>query len=336
MAPHDPSATPDAELELVPDEPRDLRATLGFVRRGRGDPTMMRGVGAGGAWVEVWRAQRTPEGTASLRLRVHQADDGTSLVRAAAWGEGAEWSIQRVPSLLGDHDDWSALDARLDELADRGDAAAAALRRVRRRHRGLRLASTGLVLEAAIAAVLEQKVTGLEARRAWRTLVLRHGERAPGAAPEGLTVMPDAVGWRSIPEHDWHRAGVGPQRMATIRRVAAAASALDRRLSSERGGVVPEGAEAALRSIPGVGVWTSAEVLQRSHGAADAVSIGDAHLSHQIGTWFTGDRLDDNGMLEVLAPYAGERQRVVRLITSEGVEVQRFGARATIEDHRRR
>jgi len=297
---------------------------------------MMRGVGAGGAWVEVWRAQRTPEGTASLRLRVHQADDGTSLVRAAAWGEGAEWSIQRVPSLLGDHDDWSALDARLDELADRGDAAAAALRRVRRRHRGLRLASTGLVLEAAIAAVLEQKVTGLEARRAWRTLVLRHGERAPGAAPEGLTVMPDAVGWRSIPEHDWHRAGVGPQRMATIRRVAAAASALDRRLSSERGGVVPEGAEAALRSIPGVGVWTSAEVLQRSHGAADAVSIGDAHLSHQIGTWFTGDRLDDNGMLEVLAPYAGERQRVVRLITSEGVEVQRFGARATIEDHRRR
>ena len=297
---------------------------------------MMRGVGAGGAWVEVWRAQRTPEGTASLRLRVHQADDGTSLVRAAAWGEGAEWSIQRVPSLLGDHDDWSALDARLDELADRGDAAAAALRRVRRRHRGLRLTSTGLVLEAAIAAVLEQKVTGLEARRAWRTLVLRHGERAPGAAPEGLTVMPDAVGWRSIPDHDWHRAGVGPQRMATIRRVAAAASALDRRLSSDRGGVVPEGAEAALRSIPGVGVWTAAEVLQRSHGAADAVSIGDAHLPHQIGTWFTGDRLDDNGMLEVLAPYAGERQRVVRLITSEGVEVQRFGARATIEDHRRR
>lgn len=297
---------------------------------------MMRGVGAGGAWVEVWRAQRTPEGTASLRLRVHQSDDGTSLVRAAAWGEGAEWSIQRVPSLLGEHDDWSALDARLDELADRGDAAAAALRRVRRRHRGLRLTSTGLVLEAAIAAVLEQKVTGLEARRAWRTLVLRHGERAPGAAPEGLTVMPDAVGWRSIPEHDWHRAGVGPQRMATIRRVAAAASALDRRLSSDRGGVVPEGAEAALRSIPGVGVWTAAEVLQRSHGAADAVSIGDAHLPHQIGTWFTGDRLDDNGMLEVLAPYAGERQRVVRLITSEGVEVQRFGARATIEDHRRR
>ena len=297
---------------------------------------MMRGVGAGGAWVEVWRAQRTPEGTASLRLRVHQADDGTSLVRAAAWGEGAEWSIQRVPSLLGDHDDWSALDARLDELADRGDAAAAALRRVRRRHRGLRLTSTGLVLEAAIAAVLEQKVTGLEARRAWRTLVLRHGERAPGAAPEGLTAMPDAVGWRSIPDHDWHRAGVGPQRMATIRRVAAAASALDRRLSSDRGGVVPEGAEAALRSIPGVGVWTAAEVLQRSHGAADAVSIGDAHLPHQIGTWFTGDRLDDNGMLEVLAPYAGERQRVVRLITSEGVEVQRFGARATIEDHRRR
>ncbi len=332
----DLSAAPDAELELETDEPRDLRATLGFVRRGRGDPSMLRFVGAGGAWVEVWRAQRTPEGTASLRLRVHRAVDGSTVVRAAAWGEGAEWSIHRVPALIGEHDDWTGLDARLDELADAGTTAAAALRRVRRRHRGLRLTSTALVLEAAVAGVLEQKVTGVEARRAWRTLVLQHGERAPGPAPEGLTVMPDAVGWRSIPDHDWHRAGVGPQRMATIRRVAAVANSLDRRLMSDRGGVVPDGAEAALRSIPGVGVWTAAEVLQRSHGAPDLLSIGDAHLPHVIGTWFTGDRLDDAGMVEVLAPYAGHRQRVVRLVTSEGVEVQRFGARATIEDHRRR
>ena len=315
-------ATPDAEHELETSEPRDLAATLGFIRRGHGDPTLHRAEGPG-AWREVWRAQRTPEGVATLRLVVEG-----HCVRAQAWGPGAAWSVARAPHLIGEHDDWSGLDALLGE---RNDAASSALARVRRRMRGLRLTSTGIVLEAAVAAVLEQKVTGVEARRAWRTLVRQHGERAPGPAPEGLTVMPDGVGWRSIPDHDWHRAGVGPQRMATIWRVAAVSSSLER---------LSEGAVSALavglRSIPGVGEWTVAEVLQRSHGDPDLLSVGDAHLPHVIGTWFTGDRTDDAGMIELLAPWAGHRQRVVRLITSLGVEAPRFGAKATIEDHRNR
>lgn len=201
-------ATADAERELEPDEPRDLAATLGFNRRGRGDPTLHTAEGPGG-WRDVWRA--------------------------------------------------------------------------------------------------------------------------PGPAPETLTVMPDGVEWRSIPDHDWRRAGVGPQRMATIRRVAAVNSSLER-LSD---GPVPALAS-GLRSIPGVGEWTVAEVLQRSHGHPDLLSVGDAHLPHVVGTWFTGDRTDDAGMLELLAPWAGDRQRVVRLISSSGVEAPRFGAKATIEDHRAR
>jgi 3-methyladenine DNA glycosylase/8-oxoguanine DNA glycosylase len=334
-------ATPDAERELALPEPADLAETLTFLRRGRGDPTMRTGEGRGadaGAgpddWREVWRAQRTPEGPATLRLRVIDGPPtAAGRLHAAAWGPGAAWSLERAGELLGDGDDWSALDARLAARAAEGDPAAAALQRVRRRTRGLRLTRSHLVLEAAVAAVLEQKVTGVEARRAWRQLVRQHGERAPGPAPEGLTVMPDAEGWRRIPDHDWHRAGVGPQRMATIRRVAAVAPALQRTLALGRGG--PQ-AVAAFRSIPGVGLWTAAEVLQRSHGDPDTVSVGDAHLPHVIGTWFTGDRTDDEGMLALLAPYAGDRHRVVRLITSLGVEAPRFGAKATIEDHRAR
>lgn len=325
--------TPDAERELAPSEPLDLGATLGFLRRGRGDPTQHTAEGPG-AWRELWRAQRTPEGVASLRLRV--LDGPPTAARrllASAWGPGAAWSVDHAPELLGEGDDWSALDALLAQRSAEGDAAAAALERVRRRTRGLRLTRSHLVLEAAVPAVLEQKVTGVEARRAWRQLVRQHGERAPGPAPEGLTVMPDGVGWRSIPDHDWHRAGVGPQRMATIRRVAAVAPALERTLALGRGGPA---AVAALRSIPGVGEWTAAEVLQRSHGDPDTLSVGDAHLPHVIGTWFTGDRVDDAGMLALLAPYAGHRHRVVRLITSLGVEAPRFGAKATIEDHRGR
>jgi len=91
---------------------------------------------------------------------------------------------------------------------------------------------------------------------------------------------------------------------------------------------------AALCSIPGVGIWTAAEVLQRSHGDPDLVSVGDAHLSHVIGTWFTGDRIDGAGMLELLAPYAGHRQRVVRLFTSTRADAASYGAKATLEEHR--
>jgi 3-methyladenine DNA glycosylase/8-oxoguanine DNA glycosylase len=116
-------------------------------------------------------------------------------------------------------------------------------------------------------------------------------------------------------------------------RDAAVAPALERTLQLGRGG--PQ-AMAALCSIPGVGIWTAAKVLQRSHGDPDAVSVGDAHLPHVIGTWFIGDRVDDAGMLELLAPYGGHRQRVVRLITSTGVAAARYGAKATIEDHRGR
>jgi 3-methyladenine DNA glycosylase/8-oxoguanine DNA glycosylase len=315
-------ATPDAELTLITSEPRDLAATLGFIRRGGGDPTIQLPLGPG-AWRELWRTQRTPEGTATLRLTV----DGRQLT-AQAWGAGAQWSVARVPGLIGESDDWSELDAL---LSGRDDPASNALARVRRRVRGLRLTSTGLVLEAAVAAVLEQKVTGVEARRAWRTLVGQHGERAPGPAPEGLLVVPNGGGWRSIPDHDWHRAGVGPQRMATIRRVAAVESSIDRLSTGPVGAI-----ERALRSIPGVGEWTVAEVLQRSHGHPDLVSVGDAHLPHVIGSWFTGDRTDDVGMLELLAPWTGHRQRVVRIITSLGIEAPRFGAKATIEDHRAR
>lgn len=310
-----------------------MGATLGPLRRGSGDPTLFVGTAFSGPWREVWRTQRTPEGVVTLRLRaIGGLPAAPEHVHAAAWGPGAEWSVAHAPQLLGEGDDWSELDATLAARAST-DPAAAALQRIRRRRQGLRLTRSNMVLEQAVPAVLEQKVTGVEARRAWRQLVRQHGQAAPGPAPEGLTVLPDGVGWRSIPDHDWHRAGVGPQRMATIRRVAAVAPALERTLRLGRGG--PQ-AVAALCSIPGLGEWTAAEILQRSHGDPDAVSVGDAHLSHVIGTWFTADRVDDAGMLALLAPYAGNRQQVVRLITSTGVSAARYGARATIEDHRRR
>jgi 3-methyladenine DNA glycosylase/8-oxoguanine DNA glycosylase len=93
--------------------------------------------------------------------------------------------------------------------------------------------------------------------------------------------------------------------------------------------------DAALRSIPGIGAWTSAEVRQRVHGDPDAVSIGDLHLPGLVGTALIGRRVDDAGMLELLAPYAGHRYRAVRMIELSGVRVPRRGPRMALTDYRR-
>lgn len=294
----------------APSTPVDLRLTLRTLSRGSGDPSFTIVEGA------LWRAVRTPRGAGTLRLTA-----GASRVDATAWGPGAEWLIENVPELLGHGDDWSTLDVSGNAfLAD-----------ARHRLPGLRLTRTNQVLQMLIPAVLEQKVTSTEAWRAWRQLVRAHGEPAPGPAPVGLTVPPDAATFKKIPSWEWHRAGVGPQRSATVMRVCAVADALERTLALGRGG---DEIQKRLRSIVGVGVWTAAETSQRAHGDADSPSVGDYHLPALVGWALIGKPVDDDGMLELLEPWRGNRERVMRLIGSSGFSKPRFGARMTIQDHR--
>ena len=75
----------------------------------------------------------------------------------------------------------------------------------------LRLGRTGLVLEALIPAVIEQRVPGADAFRSWRLLVSKYGTPAPGPAPAGMRVPPSAEVWRSIPSWEFHRANVDPE-----------------------------------------------------------------------------------------------------------------------------
>jgi 3-methyladenine DNA glycosylase/8-oxoguanine DNA glycosylase len=264
----------------------------------------------------VWRTLRTPQGAATL----HLTRDGDGIA-ATAWGAGAEWAIAGVPQLLGDGDDWSGLDVSGNPF----------LAEAHRRNPGLRLLRTRQVFEMLLMAILEQKVTSVEARRAWRQLVTKYGEVAPGPAPVGMCVFPSVEAWRLVPSWEWHRAGVGPQRSATVMRAASVAPSLERTLEHGR-----DGASVArkLRSISGIGVWTAAETTQRSHGDADSPSVGDYHLSAVVGWALIGRPVDDDGMLELLEPWAGHRQRVMRLIEVSGFRKPAFGPRMTIQDHR--
>ncbi len=308
-------ADPGLRSRYSPRHPLSLSKTLSPLSRGGDGPCFRRT--ATGAWLTL----RTPIGPATLHL--DQSPDG---VEIGAWGDGAEWALDGVPELLGSRDNWDDLDLSRSPL----------LTEVRRRNPGLRLGRNRLVFEMLVPAVLEQKVTVVEAWRAWRSLVRRHGEAAPGPAPDGMVVAPAPDTWRLIPSWEWHEAGVGPQRSETAVRASRVADALERTLSAGDDPLAESlAASARLRSLPGIGVWTAAEVTARAHGNPDAVSFGDYHLASTVGMALTGSPVDDDGMRELLAPWEGQRQRVVRLILASGIAKPRRGPRITIQDHRR-
>ncbi len=290
-----------------------LSATLGPMRRGAGDPCFRFDGGL------VWRAIRTPAGAATMRLAVVPADGA---VVASAWGPGAAWALDSLPALLGDGDDVAGFEPRHPVV-----------REAWRRHAGWRVPRTGLVLEALAPAVLEQKVTGHEAWRGWRQLVRGYGEPAPGPAAVqvlGLRVSPAPEVWARVPSWEWHRAGVDQSRSGTVVRAAAAAGRLE-----QITGLAHADAAARLRSLPGIGVWTAAEVAQRALGDPDAVSVGDFHLAGLVGWALVGEKVDDDGMLELLEPYRGHRYRAVRMIELSGIaRPQRRGPRFAGRDYR--
>lgn len=307
-----PHAWPVRETVYRPHGPLDLPETVGILRRGPKDPTVVRDGSV------LWLALRTEAGIATLTLR-----PGSGEVRAGAWGPGAEEALARVPALCGALDDPDGFDPSSHPV----------LAHAARRLPGVRLTRTDDVFDALAGAVLEQKVTGLQAYGAWRALVARFGESAPGPVPRPMSVAPDAAGWRRIPSWAWHRAGVQPPQSRTLVRAAERAPSLERALHAAGDGA---GRDAALTSLPGVGLWTAAETRIRALGDPDAVSVGDYHLAHEVGFALTGHRTDDAGMLELLAPWAGHRQRVVRLIRLSGVAEPRRGPRLAPEDHRAR
>ena len=104
----------------------------------------------------------------------------------------------------------------------------------------------------------------------------------------------------------------------------------------ECAGLSHTAAAARLRLVPGIGEWTAAETTQRALADPDAVSVGDYHLKNMVVHLLTGRaRGTDEEMLELLAAWPGQRQRVMRLIEATGVPAPRFGPRFRYTDIRR-
>jgi 3-methyladenine DNA glycosylase/8-oxoguanine DNA glycosylase len=278
--------------------PLDLATTLGPLVHGRGDRTIRL------SRVEAWLAFRTPEGPATLRLW-HTAP---AKLEAIAWGPGETYALDGTAALVGEE--------------DRPDAFVAAhpiLRRLARAHPGLRLPRSRRVFHALLPSILEQKVTGTEAFRAYAALIRRHGEAAPG--PGDLRLPPAPARLAALPYHAYHPLGVERRRADVIRRAAARADWLDASTSAAE-------ATARLRSLPGIGAWTAAEVVRCAFGDPDAVSVGDFHIPNTVAWALAGEpRSDDARMLELLEPYRGQRGRVQRLLEVGGITAPRYGPR---------
>jgi 3-methyladenine DNA glycosylase/8-oxoguanine DNA glycosylase len=304
-------ATPDAATTWHPSFATDVRLTLARLRRGATDPTQQ--IAADGA---LWRTRLTVEGPASMRFT--QSD--LHAITCEAWGEGAHAAVASASALVGGEDDPTGFVADHPRLHD-----------AHRRFPGLRIPRTGLVMESLIPAILEQKVISAQATASWRTLVRGHGTAAPGPTPAGMLVSPSNRAWQLIPSWEWHRAGVDPQRSRTVMQALQVARQLQAAVTLN-----PLEGTARLRVVPGIGVWTAAEVAQRAFGDADALSVGDFHLSNMIGHSLFGGDMTDAEMIVAMVKWQPHRYRVVRLLEAGGATMKpRRGPRLSFVDHRR-
>jgi 3-methyladenine DNA glycosylase/8-oxoguanine DNA glycosylase len=305
-------AAPTRELRLG--RHNSLEQTLSLHRRGPGDPTHRK---LGLLW---FRATRTPAGPALVKILL-----AGELIAARAWGEGADWALEHLPRLAGEDDDL----AGFAPLPRHGPLVEAV-----RRRPGYRVGASDAAFEALAPACLEQVVTGKEAYRAWRLLVGQYGEPAPGPAQNpdspayGMRLPPTPEVWAKVPSWTFLAAGVEERRSRTLVRSAQRAAVIERTLARSS-----TEADRGLRSMPGVGPWTSAEVRQRAHGDADAWSIGDYHIGKHITYALVGEALDDDACLEILEPYRGHRFRVQMLLVSTAPARPRRAPRMTLPTH---
>lgn len=281
--------------------PLDLRRTLAPLWRGQGDETIRLGAG------RVWRATRTPDGPATVALA-----QTAEALHVEAWGPGAERALADVPTLLALLKEPPPIPPGHPLVAD-----------LARRFPGIRILRTGAVIDSLVPAILEQKVTGVEARLALTGLTRVHGEPAPGPPEWRLRLGPAPATLAALPYYAYHPFGIERRRAELIRRVAARATWFE--------GIVDlplVEAYARLTAVPGIGPWTAAEIAVRALGDEDAVSVGDFHLPNLVAFALAGEaRGTDERMLELLEPYRGHRARVIRLLELSGIRAPRYGPR---------
>jgi 3-methyladenine DNA glycosylase/8-oxoguanine DNA glycosylase len=303
---------PELTEGLVRPRTTDIPTTLSWYCHGRSDPTTWlkiagRGTSASGEFV---RATITPDGPGPIELRWGAQ---TSIRK---FGPGGEWLADRLPSMLGVDD---TTDHGLEQAPDEAVATAA------RSNRTLRIGSSGGLYHELLPTIIEQRITAGEAHRQWAALCQLLGEPAPGPFSE-LYLPPEPAVLAETPSWHLHPLGIERKRAEPLATVAKHPAKL-----SAWGSGQPGEARSKLQLLPGIGEWTIGKVLGPVCGDPDAVPVGDFHFKNMVSWALAGEaRGTDERMLELLAPYAGQRGRVVRLLGLDGHGAPRFGPKKRI------
>lgn len=282
------------------DGPLDLEVTLGFALPKA--PSLLRcqdDQATYGLWTE--------HGPATVTLGI-----GEGVLTAVAVGPGADVALAAVPRTVG--------------LGDNGESfrpQPGLVRDMHRKHRGLRMGSTGRVFDTILPTVIGQRVTTDEANRAYRRLVAAVGEPAPGETDLLLPPRPEAVAGLSFT--DLHSLGLEQARAKVVREVARRVTRLEEIKGMDRSAALQR-----LLAITGVGPWTAAQVMGSAWGDQDAVPLGDFHIPNTVAWALAGEpRGTDERMLELFEPYRPQRRRALLLIKLSGIHAPRYGPRSS-------
>jgi 3-methyladenine DNA glycosylase/8-oxoguanine DNA glycosylase len=260
------------------------------------------------------RVSLTPEAGLSTTVAV-ESGDGRILVR--------QGSADPVPMdshpLFGDDDPGHCV-----------SPVHPAVETAMRRHSGLRLAATGNPYHELIPAVLAQRVTAAEAIGQWQRICRAWGERVTLTGIAGLPEAemhapptPDRI--LGVPLHEWHLLGVDRRRAEAIRNVARHGSRL---LAGWKPGEAAGDRTRSLTLIEGVGEWTAAVAGHAAFGDPDALEFGDFHVKNTVAWALEGRaRGSDEEMRASMAPYAGQRRRVLAWLSLDGWKAPARGPR---------
>lgn len=298
----------DAAASITVERRVDVRANVGWYRYGRNDPTTRLTPST------LARAMRTAAGPATVLVQWWCAAESTT-ASARAWGPGADAAV--VAAL-----EMTAVGRQPAPGIAEGHPLVVEAARC---NPTLRAGASGDLYHELLPTILGQRITAGEAFAQWSRLVRRFADTAPGPVA-GLLLPPPPADLARTPTWALHRLGIERKRAATLVEVARVADHL-------RDWTARPHAETAakLALVRGVGPWTIGSVLGPACGDDDAVIVGDYHIPNTVAWNLAGEpRATDARMLELLAPYAGQRGRVVRLIGRTGHRAPAFGPKQRI------
>lgn len=295
------------------DAPRSLRRTLGVHRMGFWDPTTRLEDG------RFTRATLTPAGpgTMSITWSSDPAPPSECGLDAEAWGPGAEWLLGTVDGLVGAHDRPGTF-----------DHAHPAVERSLRLARGTRIGASRSLYHHLLPTIIGQRITGGEAVRQWSRLCTELGDPPPGPTDlvSSMRLPPTPESLHRRPAWWFHPHGIETKRARPLTEVARHA---DKMWDWTEAG--PEVVASKLALLPGVGPWTIGSAVGPVLGDPDAVPVGDYHHPNTVAWALAGEaRADDDRMLELLAPYRGQRGRVLWALTVVNGGAPKFGPRQRI------